>query len=93
VGRWLRHRYASIKRRPLTVSVDEDIHLLADKQGKLAVLDPVNDLQNARVHSLGAIAGKRFLGHNKRFEPHEGERCFQIRIAANGPTRLSFPRP
>src|SRR5262245_63108938 len=39
-------------------SVDEDVHLLTNEKRKVAVLDPVNDLQNARVHAFGAVASE-----------------------------------
>ena len=84
MGRWLRQRHASLNCRPLSVRVDKHIHLLADEQRELVVFDAVDDLKDARVHTLGAIAGKRFLWHHERFEPHECERCFQTGVTAHG---------
>jgi hypothetical protein len=37
-------------------SVDEDVHLLTNEKRKVAVLDPVDDLQNARIDAFGAVA-------------------------------------
>ena len=53
---------------------DEDIHLLADIDRNLALVELVDYLQDAGVDPLGAIAGERFLGGHIRLDPDEAER-------------------
>ena len=39
-------------------SFDKYVHLLAHEQWQGVILDPVNNLQHAGIHPLGAVAGE-----------------------------------
>jgi hypothetical protein len=52
-------------------SFNVDIHLLSHIKGSVLVLNPVNDLENARVHALGTITGERLLGDHIGLEADE----------------------
>src|SRR5205807_548801 len=52
-------------------SFDVHIHLLSHVKRSVLVLNPVNDLENARIHALGAITGERLLGDHIGLEADE----------------------
>ena len=57
VIRWrLGHGHVSLNRRPLIGSINKDVHLLANEQGKIGVLDPIDDLEDARVYALSTVS-------------------------------------
>jgi hypothetical protein len=71
----------------LIAGVDENVHLLADEERNVLVLDAVDDLEDTRIDSLRAIAGEGFLGYDERLESNEGERSPQISVASHGSRR------
>src|SRR3989442_338309 len=56
----------------------------ANAHTAIVALDPINNLQHAGVHPLGAVAGERSFGHDERLESNERKRRFQIGVATNG---------
>src|SRR5260370_17126704 len=52
-------------------SLDVNVHLLSHVKRSVLVLNPVNDLENARIDALGAITGERLLGDHIGLEADE----------------------
>src|SRR5260370_1736833 len=53
------------------LDLDVNVHLLSHVKRSVLVLNPVNDLENARIHALGAITGERLLGDHIGLEADE----------------------
>src|SRR5262249_45521884 len=49
-------------------SLDVHIHLLSHVKRSVLLLHPINDFENARVHTLCAVPRQRFFGDHIRFE-------------------------
>src|SRR6185369_5725163 len=52
-------------------SLDVNIHLLSHIKRSVLILHPINDFENARVHTLCAVARQRFFGEHIRFEANK----------------------
>src|SRR5258708_35790528 len=66
----------------LTHGVNEHVHLLAHKDGKVVAVKAVDDLQNASINALGGVAGERLFGDNVRLEAHKPERRLNVFVTA-----------
>ena len=73
-------RYAKVTRRRPWVrterslsAVDEDVHLLADVNGKIRIFEPENHLQYAGVDAFGAFTGERFFREDVGIDSDELE--------------------
>src|SRR5215469_2623700 len=62
-------------------SLDVDIHLLADIDGRIVWTNPINHLQHASVDALRAVAGQRSFRHDVRFESYEIESDLLLGVA------------
>src|SRR5215472_16870069 len=49
-------------------SLDVNVHLLSHVKRSVLLLHPINDFENAGVHTLCAVARQRFFGDHIRFE-------------------------
>src|SRR5713101_9537115 len=62
---------ASARRVHRVQSLDVNVHLLSHIKRSVLVLNPVNDLENARVYALCAVAREGLFGDHIRFEADE----------------------
>src|SRR5712691_2949616 len=69
----------SVRARP----VDEHVELLPHEQRHVVSFDAINDLEHARVDSLGAVARQRSFWQGEGLEAHELQRRLQAGVAAD----------
>jgi uncharacterized protein YuzE len=51
--------------------LNENVHLLTDKDGKVIPVEAVDDLEHTGVNALGGVARERLLRHDVRLEADE----------------------
>jgi hypothetical protein len=64
------------------VPLDEDIHLLPDKESRIAPFDLVQHLENPRVDALRTVASECAFRHDERLDADEAQRRTDRRITA-----------
>ncbi len=62
--------------------LDPHIHLLADKERKVAARKTEDHLEYAGIDAFGAVAGQGFFRQDERLEAHEGQRRFDFGSAS-----------
>src|SRR6267143_2067742 len=70
-------------------SLDVNVHLLSHVKRSDLILNPVNDLENARIHTLGAITGERQLRNHIGLEADELQ-CNSYRTVSTRRRRRLF---
>src|SRR5262249_48182927 len=62
----------------LCTGVYEYVHLLADIDGRVEVVESVDDLEHACVHTLGVVTGEPAFAHDKGLDPDESQRIMPV---------------
>jgi hypothetical protein len=70
--------------RPAVVRLNEHIHLLPDIDRQDIAIEAVQHLPDSCIHTLGAVAGERWLRYHIRLEAHELQRHQKVTVAAYG---------